>query len=251
MLSLVWALVFLNLVFSSSHANPPDTEYEADATITVEAHRNIEVYVAPPEIINMDESIEAFIGDKAFIQYASAHYRNAKIKNERGTYEPITMHVEKIYFYDIDTISIAWPDCNYRKKAFACSVENDHYFLQPHIEIDSNQLVIRLVLYDSSMQIVGSSTHTDNKIIKWIKQQEIIQQQTSQGQGNITAPVPQPNCTTTNCTPGQVSVPANPSVTVTTTKPKEELPLKWEIPHQLLNKHVHQASLKLWTGLKF
>ena len=32
-------------------------------------------------------------------------------------------------------------------------------------------------------------------------------------------------------------------------KPKEELPLKWEIPHYLLDKHVYQTSLSVWMGL--
>ena len=33
-------------------------------------------------------------------------------------------------------------------------------------------------------------------------------------------------------------------------KPKEELPLKWLIPANLLDKHVSQASALLWSGVR-
>ena len=31
---------------------------------------------------------------------------------------------------------------------------------------------------------------------------------------------------------------------------KEEAPIKFEIPHRLLNKHIQQAAMGLWVGLK-
>tara|TARA_A100001015_G_C14846238_1_gene654575 strand:- start:342 stop:971 length:630 start_codon:yes stop_codon:yes gene_type:complete len=208
----------------SSFAAEPITESDDGvATIIVEAHKNIEIFVAKPIIKNTDPSIEADIGEKSFIQYASAHWKNAKIKNKRGIYEPITMHVERVYFYDKDTIEYVWPDCNYKRDPLKCGAQNEHYTLIPHIEVDSNQLVIRLFLYDNEMQIINSSTETDDKIINWIRQQEltVIQQQGMMGSSTII------------------------------NKPKEEHPLKWEIPHNLVNRQIHQASLKLWSGLKF
>jgi hypothetical protein len=213
---------FIIFLLSLAIANPRPDSSKANE-ITVEAHRNIEIFVAQPKITNLDPSVESYVGSKAFVQYTSAHWHNAQIKNLRGTYQPVTMMVERLYVYDEETIEIAWDNCNYKRSPLECSVKNDHYLLQPYIEIDENQIVVRLILYDSEMQIIGSSTHSDNKIIKWIRQQEITVAQKQSFSASTTI----------------------------THKPKEDLPLKWEIPQALFNSHIHQASLKLWVGLRF
>ena len=38
--------------------------------------------------------------------------------------------------------------------------------------------------------------------------------------------------------------------TTTVHKPKEEMPLKWEIPPRLFSQMIYQASIGLWTGVK-
>ena len=111
-----------------------------------------------------------------------------------------------------------------------------------------------MLLFDSDLQVISSSSHTSNLKVSWIKQQEITtntnqmgtlpQQQTSQSTDC--------NKSDGSCKPTSqiIQNPGNYQRDVTVTKPKEELPLKWEIPHKLLNSHVRQASLKLWTGTK-
>ena len=219
-------LLLMSVFLANAPANPEPKEPVRE--IVVEAHKNIEIYVAPPIITNNAPSVESHINPKAFFKHTSSHWKNAKIKNERGTYEPIGMHVERVYVYDADTIEYAWDNCNYKRDPLKCGTKNDHYVLQPYIDIDENQTVIMIVLYDSYAQVVGSSTHTDDKIIKWIKQQEITIKQEQQQPGLLGGG-------------GQA---------VTIHKPKEELPLKWEIPQRLLDNHIRQASLKLWVGIR-
>ena len=100
-----------------------------------------------------------------------------------------------------------------------------------------------MMFYQNS-QVISIGTSRNGKIIKWIKQQEIQQQQTLYNQ-SINQGIQQ-NCGTASCTPGQTG----PMSTVTTNKPKEELPLEWIIPHRLLNKHIQQAMLLLWASTK-
>jgi len=104
------------------------------------------------------------------------------------------------------------------------------------------------MLFDSDAQVIAQGVSTDRKIIKWIKQQEIKQQQTLYNQ-NVQGQS-QRNCGPNSCSTGGAVSSTSPMVTVTTSKPKEELPLKWVIPHRLLNRHVQQATLLMWCSTR-
>lgn len=234
-----WLLLMLGLA----------TAEEPSAEIIVEAHRDIEVYVSPIEVIvatNL-ENIEAHVDDTSAFAYSSIYSYNAKIRNERGAYEPVELNHDKIKVYSEDTIVYAWEDCNYKLKPLKCSIENSHYYLETTVHVDDNELVVRAILFDQDAQIVAMGSSRDRKIIKWIKQQEIQQQQTLYNQ-NVQSP--RRNCGTSSCTTSQGATTTSPMSTVTTSKPKEEMPLKWTIPHRLLNKHVQQAMLLMWCSTR-
>tara|TARA_Y100001938_G_C8095380_1_gene437767 strand:+ start:2854 stop:3576 length:723 start_codon:yes stop_codon:yes gene_type:complete len=234
---------WLLLMFGLAVAEEPSAE------IIVEAHRDIEVYVAPIEIIvstNL-ENIEAEVDANSAFAYSSMYSHNAKIKNERGAYEPVELNNDRIKVYNEDTIVYAWDDCNYKIKPLACSVQNSHYYIETTVHVDDNELVVRTMMFDSDAQVIAQGVSTNRKIIKWIKQQEIQQQQTLYNQnvqGN------QRNCNTTSCSPAGGVSSMSPINTITTTKPKEELPLKWTIPHRLLNKNIQQAMLLMWCSTR-
>jgi len=238
-------LLFCSLLFAQEPNGMEVGEY-----IVVEAHRDIEVYVAPIEVIvstNL-ENIETEIDANAAFAYSSMYSHNAKVSTGRGSYEPVGMNHGKIKVYNEDTIIYAWENCNYKIKPLKCSIENSHYYLETTVHVDDNELIIRAMLFDTDAQVIAVGTSRNSKIVKWIMQQEIQQQQTLYNQ-----PMPQtaqPNCNTGSCTPGQVTVPNGPMSTVTTNKPKEELPLKWVIPHSLLNKNIQQAMLLMWASTK-
>ena len=116
-----------------------------DEAIVVEAHRDIEVYVSPIEVIvstNL-ENIEAEIDASTAFAYSSAYRHNAKIKNERGTFEPVGLNHDKIMIYSEDTIVYAWDDCNYKLKPLKCSMQNSHYYLETTVHVDDNELIVR------------------------------------------------------------------------------------------------------------
>ena len=242
-----WLLFMLGLAIADEPA----------MTIEVVASTEIEVYVAPIEVIvsTGNENIEAEIDPTQAFAYSSRYWHNAKVNNERGTYEPIKLNHDRIKVYSEDTIHYAWEDCDYKVKPLACSIQNGHYYIETTVHVDDNELVVRAILFDSEAQVIAMGTSTNRKIIKWIKQQEIRQQTTVYPNGMPQAQVQQPLGTT--CQQGQVC--ANPNVIVpgagtlsqtTVDKPKEEMPLQWTIPHMLLNKHVQQAMLLMWCSTK-
>tara|TARA_B100000427_G_C15481356_1_gene583147 strand:- start:432 stop:1166 length:735 start_codon:yes stop_codon:yes gene_type:complete len=232
----------LILFLSSLYAQelPPASEGEG-LEIVVEAHKDFEVYVAPVQYHIHDDSIEAKIPYDSVFMYANRFSHMAKVKSG-AIYEPVTMH-GGIKVYNKDTISYVWEDCDYNRDYRKCSFRNDHYYLETHITVDENEISVSMSLYDSDLQIVGSSIRTNQKVINWIKQQEeVINNSSSSNPVGANS-----TCVDNSCN----TVPINNTTQDNTIiKKKEELPLKWEMPPKLLNKMIHQASLGLWAGVK-
>ena len=215
-------MLFLYLFILSVLGQEPKIEPEADETIVVEAHRDYEVYVAPTVMDIQSTEVEAVMAKKTVFSYASRYASGAKVKNERGTgYENVTLN-HKIKVYDEDTIEYVWDNCNYKREPKKCAYQNNHMLLETIVTVDDHQIVVNMILYDSDLTVLGSSVYTSDSKISWIRQQEttVIQQQGIMGSQTMIH------------------------------QPKEELPLKWLIPTNLLDKHVWQASALLWTGVR-
>ena len=254
--ALMFFISLLSLFICSCNSPTPvvsekwqQVELPVDESITVVAHRNIELYVAPANITNETDFISSTINEYSVFAYASSHYKTAKVSNGAGGHEPYTMGGRQLYVYNNDTIEYAWDNCNYIKDPKHCSATNDHYLLETHITINNDQLVIALYLFDPEMQIISQGTVTNTKLIKWIRQQATTTTTNQMGtlpQNQTTSR----SCSTTKCSPSR-SLTQNPGSYQRETvvdKPLEELPLRWEIPHRLLDQQIRQASLRLWVG---
>ena len=218
---------------------------EANHTIVVEAHKDIEVYVAPIQIRNEAPEIEAVIGEHSVFRLASRDSRNAKVPNGYGGYVKIGATDEQIKVFSQETIEYAWDNCDYKTLPKKCSYNNGHYLLETYVTVDVHQLVVEMLLYDPDLQVVASASKTSNLKINWIKQQEIQSQTVVVPNGQQSA---SGNCNENSCQ--SISQPATPTTITNTSKPKEEMPLRWEIPHMLLEHHISQCSLGLWIGTK-
>ena len=197
---------------------------EPSMTMVVEASSDIEFFVAPIKVhdyTSEDITIETVIDKDAAFTYLGSYIRNIKVSNGRGGYEPASLTGNEVKVYNERTIKYAWQDCNYRRDPLACTVQNSQYYLETIVTVDDNQLVVKATLYDPEAQVVISSSRTDDKIIRWIRQQEITIRQEQQQGGLLGGS-------------GQA---------ITIHKPKEEMPLKWEIPHTLTNRMIQQLSL--------
>ena len=196
---------------------------EPQETIVIEAHKDFEVYVAPIKMTLLSEEVEAVVSKKSAYGYTSQHWRNAKVRHPdyENIWQPITMHKE-IKVYDIDTIEYVWDNCNYRRDAKKCAYQNNHMLHETYITVDDHQIVVEMFLYAPDLTIINKSTYTSESQINWIKQQEVTVTQQQGVFGSQT----------------------------TINMPKEELPLKWLIPTNLMNKHIYFASTSLWAGIK-
>ena len=204
---------------------------EPAITMVVEASRDIEFFVAPIKVhdyTSEDITIETVVDKDAAFTYMGSYIRNIKISTGRGGHAPASITGHDVKVYNERTIKYAWEDCNYRRDPLGCSVENSHYYLETIVTVDDNQLVVKATLYDPDAQVVLSSSRTDDKIVRWIKQQAITVRQEQQQGGLLGGG-------------GQAT---------TIHKPKEELPLKWEIPHTLTNKMIQQLILGTSASIK-
>jgi hypothetical protein len=116
--------------------------------------------------------------------------------------------------YNEKSIKYRFDNCNYKQSPVACSVRNKHYYVRGFVDIREDEGVITFQLWSPKGIIVNSSSESSQKIIRWIRQQQIT---VFEDGFHL---------------------------------PKEELPLKWEIPYRLFQRDFEQASMKLWTGIK-
>ena len=235
--------MFCFLLSLLAFAEEPDA-LKSDLEIVVAAHKNYEVYVAPVQYHIYDDSIEATLPHESVFMYSSTLSRLSKVPSG-ASYEPITMH-GGMKVYNEDTISYVWDQCDYKKDYRKCAFTNDHYYLETHVTVDENELTISMSLFNSSLQVVGSSIVSDKKAVKWIKQQEVTSQTTviPNGQQSVG------NCDKADASCQSTTQPNQSTVITNISTPKEETPLKLEIPHRLMSGMVYQASIMLWTGVK-
>jgi len=235
--------MFLFLLYFSTHSfasEDPSASEEADLEIVVEASRKFEVYVAPIKYNIYDESIEAKVDPSSVFAYSSQHWKSAKVYNGHGGYEPITLNTDGFDVYSEETISYSWDNCNYKRDPKACSFKNNHYLLETIITVDENEIAINMMLYDSRMQVVSTGSSFERKKVKWIEQKESFSSSESSNSVGVQ------NCLGQGCLPNQIES----SASSINSQSKEEIPLKFEIPHKLLSKHIYQASIGMWLGLR-
>ena len=186
--------------------------------------KNIDFYVAPIRVHNRTEykNIEDVIDEQLAFVISSGYSRTFKVTNERGTFVPGPMEFDSIRVFNKKTIGYYYK-CNYILDPLECTMQNEHYYIETIVTVDDNQLTVRMTMYGPDLQVVNSSIATEEMQVNWIKQQEVTNIQTTQRDG-----------TKTNLTHHGL----------------ERHPLKWEIPHHLLYKHIREAASELWLGAR-
>jgi hypothetical protein len=184
----------------------------------------LDFYVAPIRVHNRTEKkdIEQVIDEEMAFTLSSAYSTSFKVSNPRGTFSPVLMEFEDVRVYNKKTIKYYY-DCNYILDPMKCAFDNGHYFVETIVTVDDNQFTVRMTMYDPQLQVVNSGLSTEEMTVNWIKQQEVTNVQTTQRDG-----------TKTNMTHYGL----------------ERMPLKWEIPHHLLEKHIREAASEMWLGAK-
>jgi hypothetical protein len=184
----------------------------------------LDFYVAPIRILDRtaEKNIEQVIDGEFAFTLSSAYSESFKVRNERGTYSPVLMEFEDVRVYNNKTIKYYYK-CDYRLDPMKCAYDNNHFFVETVITVDDNQLTVRMTMYDPQLQVVNSGLSTEEMEVNWIKQQEVTNVQQTARDG---------------------------SKTNMTHYGLEKHPLKWEIPHHLLEKHIREAAAEMWLGAK-
>ena len=180
----------------------------------------INIYVEPMKVYRNGSEIINYISNQMVFTHSSQYVSMAKQKSEYG-WEYIE-DSDNVNVYNEKSIKYRFSGCDYKEDALGCSVRNNHYYLRTFLELREDEALITQQLFDSKARIISSATSSSKKIIRWIKQQEVtvIQSQGLMGSQTVTH------------------------------KPKEELPLKWEIPWRIFSNNFRQMSLRLWSGIK-
>lgn len=181
---------------------------------------NKSLYVMPIKVTNKSSKTETYIYNNSAFNYASQHWKNSKVKNEKGAYEPILMHY-KFNVYNQDSIKYA-SKCDFVKNPMKCSNLEKFYLVETVVYADDYEMTVYMTLYDKNLIVLNQSSVYMRSEVNWIKQQAVTITQNQGMFGNSTA----------------IDI------------PKEELPLEWIIPAKLFDDHIYQASMLLWTGIK-
>ena len=153
-------------VLSSVHAE--EMPEKVDAEIIVEAHTEIEVYVAPAIVVNtVPDMYDVNVDDLSIFGFASIHSKMAKVKGKYGYVNAD----ENVMVYNHETIKYVWPNCNYRLNHQKCSMENDHWWMETKVTIQEKEIVITMYVYDQYAQIRGKGSVTTNYSVSYIERQ--------------------------------------------------------------------------------
>jgi hypothetical protein len=180
----------------------------------------INIYAETMKVYRDGTEIINYISNEIPFVYASQHVAMAQQKSQYG-WEQIE-DANNVNVWNEKTIRYKHKGCNYEMDGLGCSVRNRHYYLRTFVELREDEALITQQLFNKNAKVISTSSFSNKKIIIWIKQQEVtvIQQQGLMGSTTVTH------------------------------KPKEELPLKWEIPWRIFSNDFRQLSLKLWSGIK-
>ena len=170
------------------------------------------VFAAPPIVyVNGTRSVNPMSDEIPFIT-ASKHVKLARVKSQYG-WETIG-DSDYVLVYNEETIKYKFKGCDYKNEPLMCSIRNNNFYLRTTVSLTSDEGLLTQTLYGKNGQIVSTSQISSKKIIIWIKQQEL----TVFKDGFH--------------------------------KPKEEMPLKWEIPYRIFSNDFEQLSFRLWSGIK-
>ena len=204
--------------------------------MTVEAHKEIEVYVAPTKVVNKTEIPYQLDETSVFGHTVD----DVKWIQQKGLYG-YEITDEPVNLYNFDTIKYTWPDCNYSIKPRECAFKNGHYILESYITFDKQQISVRLILYNEQLVPVAQSTATNTRVVK-ITPREKVTRQVGSAPGGVHRSCGPPSCSTQ---------PIRGSVSTYAQTKKEDLePSVVIIEPRLLDKDIKQASMRLWTSVR-
>jgi len=122
-----------------------------------------------PQLVVQDTKYEKIYIQKPVIK---GNDREASFNSEEEIFVYMNMHahlIEKnISVYNDTNISFLYQGCDYTKHPLSCSVEHNHWMLQPMITLDKDRHTISLLLYNEHGEVVAQSSKGKKRKIKYL-----------------------------------------------------------------------------------
>lgn len=210
--------------------------------ILVESHQDVEVFVAPTQVINNTE-IPYQLDSTSVFGHTINDVRNARKLTQYGY---VSMDGE-VMVYNPDTIKFSWDNCDYSTRIRECSFENGHYLLESYITFDKQQVSVRLILYNELMIPVAQSVQTNTRVVKIIKREKTTRALIPMGGSSVSGL--RKSCGPTSCSTARPTGGGGARAFSQTTKEDLE-PTIVIVEPRLLDRDIQQASVRLWTSVK-
>ena len=139
--------------------------------INVIGRQSNDIYIAPPIVKQDGKQIKEY-------DYAPVIFSKMVLNKKTANYY-YDANIDAIY--DTDTITVIDSHCNYKKKPFKCSDDNDHWVLKTNIQITYTKAYISMTLFNEDLIPVASST-----VSKRLKRQ-VIPHKTQSSDTNVNA----------------------------------------------------------------
>ncbi len=211
--------------------------------IIVEASQNVEVFVAPTQVIN-NTKITYQLDSTSVFGHTINDVRNAQKLSQYG-YIPMDGDVS---VYNPDTIKFAWDNCNYSTNSRECSYKNAHYLLESYIVFDKQQVTIRIILFDENMVPVKQTVQSNSRIMKVIKRQKTTRALIPMGGSSVSGLGR--SCGPTSCSTARPTGGGGGARAFSQTTTEDLEPSIIIVEPKLLDKDIQQASVRLWTSIK-
>jgi len=128
-----------------------------------------------PELIVNDSIHEKIYIQKPIIKQTDS---KAFFNNEEEIFVYMNMHghlIDKnISIYNDLNIGFLYGECDYRRSPLRCSVENNHWMLQPIITLNKDRHTISLLLYDEEGKVMAQSSMSKKRSVKIINQKSSV-----------------------------------------------------------------------------
>tara|TARA_Y100000593_G_C4317520_1_gene341706 strand:- start:2701 stop:3312 length:612 start_codon:yes stop_codon:yes gene_type:complete len=138
---MLFALIFW--LFSAAYAEEPNYE------LTVNGAKGIVIYID----IEKDNKVEM---TNLIASRARLHKEN--INTRFSHFEGIGFEKRKIRIYDQNNIKYFNKNCDYKKKALDCGVQNGHWTISSSIFIEDLHAAFILNLYDETGNVISSAS---------------------------------------------------------------------------------------------
>ena len=127
-----------------------------------------------PQLVVQDTKYEKIYIQKPVIK---GNDRAASFNSEEEIFVYMNMHahlIEKnLSVYNDTNISFLYNDCDYTKYPLGCSIDHNHWMLQPIITLDKDRHTISLLLYNEHGEVIAQSSKVKKRKVKILNKVKI------------------------------------------------------------------------------